>query len=127
MTRICFEAGTLTLTDVADPSRLPSCCQWDERTASYRARAADYASVVMAHVRNKLEYHDEARAYETLGGGLCVFREPRDYQSEAIEAWRKNRYQGLVGNDRHEKSTRDGVGCGIILGEHQCLVRAMNS
>jgi superfamily II DNA or RNA helicase len=96
MTRLTFQAGTLMIQDCTDPDILPSGCKWDERSNCYRARAADYAAVVMAHVRAKIEYTDDARAYSTLSGGLVAHREPRPYQIEALDAWRNARFQGLV-------------------------------
>ena len=96
MTTLTFHSGTLVIEDCADPSILPSACQWDERANCYRARASDYSSIVMAHVRAKMEYTDSARSYSVLPTGLVARREPRPYQTEALSAWTQARFQGLV-------------------------------
>jgi superfamily II DNA or RNA helicase len=96
MIRVGYAGGTLEIRDVPDPGVLPPRCQWDERSRCWRAPAVDYADVVMAFVRRKLPYEDAARAYGELPGGLQVRREPRPFQAEALEAWRKCRYRGVV-------------------------------
>lgn len=96
MAHLDFRAGTLVITDIDDPSVLPEPCQWDDRTRCFRAPAAAYADVVMAFVRRKLPYTDDARGYTELEHGLRVKREPRPFQAEALEAWRRNRFRGLV-------------------------------
>lgn len=94
--RLRFASGTLEVRDVPDALSLPDACVWDERTACHRAPAVAYAAVVMACVRADIAYEDEARAYTELESGLRVHREPRPYQSQAIEAWRKARGRGVV-------------------------------
>jgi len=96
MAHLAFSAGTLVIRDVVDPEVLPESCQWDERTHCFRAPASAYADVVMAFVRRKLDYTDEARAYTERDGGLRVKREPRPFQSEGLAAWRRNRFRGQV-------------------------------
>ncbi len=96
MAHLTFEAGTLVIRDCADASVLPDTVQWDDRTACHRAPAHAYAKVVMALIRAKLPYTDEARAYEALDAGLAVRKAPRPYQAAALEAWRAQRFQGLV-------------------------------
>jgi superfamily II DNA or RNA helicase len=44
----------------------------------------------------KLPYEDGARRYEEIAATLRVEREPRDYQREAIAAWRRARGRGVV-------------------------------
>ncbi len=97
MTRLRFDAGTLVVDDVHDASLLPDSCRWDERAACHRAPAAAYHDVVMALVRGKVEYEDVARSYAVVEG-LRVRREPRPFQSEALEAWlaRPHRGRGVV-------------------------------
>lgn len=70
--------------------------QWDARTASHRAPAMAYADVVRALVKAGLPYEDAARKYEETALELRVAREPRPYQSEAVNAWRKARGRGVV-------------------------------
>lgn len=88
-----FVAGTLEVR--GERLELPGCA-WDERTACLRAPACAYAAIVRELHRNKVEYKDEARAYETLEHGLEVRRTPRPYQDEALEAWNKAGGRGVV-------------------------------
>jgi superfamily II DNA or RNA helicase len=52
--------------------------------------------VVRALVASKVPYEDRARRYAELDEGARVKREPRPYQSEALEAWRNARGRGVV-------------------------------
>ena len=93
-----FVAGTLDIggfIEDSDPP-LPDTCRWDARTRRFRAPAAAYASVVRALVQHRIAYQDEARQYGALDGGLRVRREPRPFQTEALEAWRSAQGRGLV-------------------------------
>jgi superfamily II DNA or RNA helicase len=69
---------------------------WDARSASYRAPAVAYAPIVLALRRSALEFDDGARRYEELAHGARVHREPRPYQTEALEAWRRGGGRGIV-------------------------------
>jgi superfamily II DNA or RNA helicase len=92
-----FSAGTLEILGCEEgDTRLPACCLWDERTLSHRAPARDYATVVLALHRAGLAYDDRARDYQPLAGGLVVHREPRPYQSEALQAWQQHGGRGVV-------------------------------
>ncbi|OJY15954.1 MAG: helicase [Myxococcales bacterium 68-20] len=97
MPTLRFEAGTLALAGAEkDDPRVPEPLSWDARSACFRAPAVAYASVVLALRRAGFTYEDEARRYEELAHGARVHREPRFYQSEALEAWKRNRGRGVV-------------------------------
>jgi superfamily II DNA or RNA helicase len=89
-------AGTLEVRDWPDERPLPASCRWDDRTRCHRAPALAYADVVRELVTSKTPYSDEARRYAELAAGPRVHREPRPYQSEAVEAWRGRRGRGVV-------------------------------
>jgi superfamily II DNA or RNA helicase len=55
-----------------------------------------YADVVLALRKADVGYEDQARGYPELEAGAIVQREPRPYQREALEAWKKNRGRGVV-------------------------------
>jgi superfamily II DNA or RNA helicase len=93
---LSFVSGTIEVRGLEAPLEELSSIAWDARTASYRAPALAYADVVRALVRASIEYDDTARAYEETALDLRVAREPRPYQSEAVEAWRKARARGVV-------------------------------
>ena len=96
MIDLSFFAGTLELRGVPAELLLPPAVHWDERTACHRAPAVAYADVVRALVRGKIPYEDRARRYAELPTGSRVHREPRPFQREALEAWRKARGRGVV-------------------------------
>ena len=94
--RLTFYRGTLEIREVTDAGLLPSACIWDERAQCYRAPAAAYAETVMAFVRAKVPYEDGAKAYGILEEGLRIRREPRQFQKEAMDAWRCAGGRGVV-------------------------------
>lgn len=101
MPTLRFEAGTLALLgvdkdDASRPWTLPESFSWDARAACFRAPGAAYASIVLALRRAGVPYDDEARRYEELAHGARVHREPRFYQSEALEAWKRRGARGVV-------------------------------
>ncbi len=91
-----FNQGTLEIRGGPDMALLPASCVWDERARCYRAPAVSYAEVVMTFVRGKVAYEDDARDYETLDDGLRIKREPRPFQSEALDAWNHAGGRGVV-------------------------------
>ena len=99
MVTISFVAGTVEVRGLpeAAPAWLPAACRWDPRTACHRAPAIAYADLLRAVVREKVEYSDGARRYDTLDDGARVHREPRIYQSEALDACPKQAARQCAG------------------------------
>lgn len=97
MASLHFVAGTLELRGLekSQPS-LPDSCQWDNRSACFRAPACDYAQLVLALRDAGIEVQDEARRYEQLDYGARAHREPRPFQAEALTALRGAQGRGLV-------------------------------
>ena len=93
-----FVAGTLDIDGFAEgqEAALPEACRWDARTRRFRAPAVAYAPVVRALVQRQIAYEDEARQYGVLDAGLQVRREPRPFQTEALDAWRAAQGRGVV-------------------------------
>jgi superfamily II DNA or RNA helicase len=91
---LTFDGGTLELRGVAEPPS-PE-WRWDARTASHRAPALAYADLVRALHRAGAPLEDRARRYAELEDGARVRREPRPYQLEALEAWKRARGRGVV-------------------------------
>jgi superfamily II DNA or RNA helicase len=94
---LTFSGGTLELRGLAPaaPTPFPGCV-WDARTACHRAPASSYAGLRRALARAELEVEDRARRYDELPEGARVRREPRPYQTEALEAWRVAQGRGVV-------------------------------
>ncbi len=97
MVELRYSLGTLEILGLpAGTTELPAVCLWDPRSACYRAPAAAYADLVRAFRRAELPFEDRARAYTELALTGTVRREPRDYQNEALAAWRKANGRGVV-------------------------------
>ena len=92
-----FVAGTIEVHGLppGQPG-LPAGCAWDERSGCFRAPACRYADVVRGLRALGIAYADEARRYETLASAALVHREPRPYQTGALDAWRAAGFRGVV-------------------------------
>lgn len=98
---LAFSGGTLEIRgwpppDGAGPPPGVSDGLWDARIAAWRSTASAYADVVRGLVRARLPFEDRARAYTVVEAEPVVRREPRPYQAEALESWRRARGRGVV-------------------------------
>jgi superfamily II DNA or RNA helicase len=103
--RISFDDGTLLLEDA--PDTVPY-AEWDDRVDEYRAQAQQYRSirawangtdgqVTLSESTPTVEsLTDDARSYSEFHFTPSVAIEPRDYQQEALAAWRDNGRRGSV-------------------------------
>ncbi|HEX3557580.1 MAG TPA: DEAD/DEAH box helicase family protein [Pyrinomonadaceae bacterium] len=91
-----FDAGTLLLDGAGAEARVPSQFRWDARVLRWRAPAWSYRQVVGELVREKVEYEDHARAYHQFDFPTKFLVEPRPYQQQAIEEWKKAGRRGVV-------------------------------
>ena len=92
-----FIAGTLELRGALPPGvSLAPHATWDARSRCSRAPALAYADIVRLLHRAGVAYDDQARAYVELEPPLVVKREPRPFQSEALQAWREAKGRGVV-------------------------------
>lgn len=95
MVSIEFDRGTLLVRGL--PPEVPlKDARPDARVGALRAPAYRYAEIVLALRDRKLAYEDRARAYKVLEGLPVPAREPRPYQREALEAWKRAGRRGLV-------------------------------
>ncbi len=94
-----FHRGTLELrgerTQIEELS-LPTAGKWDARSACWRCPACHYADLLRGLHRDGVTVTDQARAYQTLNLAYLLNREPRDYQREALAAWRAAKGRGTV-------------------------------
>jgi superfamily II DNA or RNA helicase len=93
---LSYVGGTIDIRDLPDGFVLPAGAAWDARTASHRAPAVLYADIVLALRAADVAYEDRARAYVELDRPLGVRREPRPFQTEALDAWKRARGRGIV-------------------------------
>jgi superfamily II DNA or RNA helicase len=91
-----FAAGTLELHGFPEGEALPAACRWDPRSACHRAPALAYADIVLELRRRQIAYDDQARAYSTLEPKLALARDPRPFQTEALEAFRRSSGRGVI-------------------------------
>jgi superfamily II DNA or RNA helicase len=90
-----YDGGSLLLEGFPEGER-PAGFVFDARVRRWRAPAIRYHDVVLDLHRRRLPYRDEARAYALLGRVHHSERKPRDYQREAVEAWRAAGRRGTV-------------------------------
>jgi superfamily II DNA or RNA helicase len=91
-----FDAGTLLLDGAGAGARVPEAFRWDARVMRWRAPAWEYRRVVSELVRSKTPYEDHARAYHRFDFPTKFLVEPRPYQQEAIEEWKRASHCGVV-------------------------------
>jgi len=92
-----FRAGTLELLGLEANAEAPTASwRWDARSASWRAPALAYAETVLAFRERETAIDDRARAYEVTAFAEAVHREPRPYQREAFNAWKKSARRAVV-------------------------------
>lgn len=95
--RFEFKGGTLALhAPKEEAASLPPSFAWDAREAVHRARALDYAALIL-HLRQQgRAYDDAARAYHEVAFKARAAREPFEHQKDAVAAWRRAGGRGLV-------------------------------
>ncbi|MCB9795278.1 MAG: DEAD/DEAH box helicase [Alphaproteobacteria bacterium] len=97
MLTLRYDRGTLLLEGLPAGAPMPEGFIWDDRVGLPRGEARRYHDVVMGLHRGREPYEDKARAYVTLDDLTHHVRfEPRDYQSEAVEAWAQAGRRGVV-------------------------------
>ena len=97
MLTIAFQSGTLALGNCRNlPDTLAKWFKRDERSDSFRARACDYAEIVMALLKEKIPFADNARNYLPLQLDLKEKLIPRKHQTQALEAWKSNQCRGVA-------------------------------
>src|SRR5262249_15961367 len=92
-----FDAGTLILSNAADAliQSLPG-VRFDERTAAFRIEARHYRAIVEVLRQRKIDFIDEARAYQPLECKLRLTRTPFPHQQEALSTWWNAGGRGVV-------------------------------
>ena len=93
---LLFDRGTLVLHDIEDPSNIPPQFAFDNRVDRWRTPAYHYRPVIEFFVREKIPYQDKARQYQELTCESRLSFDPHPYQRDAMEAWKINRFQGVI-------------------------------
>ncbi|HLM76830.1 MAG TPA: DEAD/DEAH box helicase family protein [Rubrobacteraceae bacterium] len=92
---LSYEAGTLLATG-AFSGTPPEPFVWDKRTEQWRAPANAYRETVLELRNLETHYKDYAASFEKLSLESRVAMEPRPYQKEALNAWRREELRGVV-------------------------------
>ena len=91
-----FDGGTLVL-DGPGVDELPEGFSWDPRIRRGRARANEYAAFVTWARGAGISLDDQARSFRKLDDLRHLStRVAREYQEEAVAAWKAARWQGVV-------------------------------
>lgn len=94
-----FVSGTLTIDGGGDtlPEMIRNFVVFDERSGIFRARACDYAAIVMALIRAKIPFDDHARDYQkSISLPIREKIIPRPHQQQALEKWISADCRGVV-------------------------------
>ncbi|HYO92345.1 MAG TPA: DEAD/DEAH box helicase family protein [Pyrinomonadaceae bacterium] len=91
-----FDAGTLLLDGAERDFTVPSAFRWDDRVQRWRAPAMSYREITRELIRRQIVYEDGARAYQEFDFSSTLVIEPRPYQQQAIEEWRRAGRAGVV-------------------------------
>ena len=91
-----FDAGTLLLDGIDRSTTVPPAFRWDDRVLRWRAPAWAYRHVVRELIRRETPYEDQARAYHQFDFSTKLQIEPRPYQQQAINEWRRHERCGVV-------------------------------
>jgi superfamily II DNA or RNA helicase len=89
---LSYESGTL----IASRGNPPEPFVWDARTEQWRAPASVYRQTVLELRGSGMPYKDHAASFEQLSLESRVAMEPRPYQREALNAWRRGDLRGVV-------------------------------
>ncbi|AKT42778.1 DEAD/DEAH box helicase [Chondromyces crocatus] len=80
----------------ADVPALPALCRWDARERVWRLPAVDYAELILRLRAEGVPFVDAARRYEALSLTPRARHDPFPYQREALAAWGRRRFRGVV-------------------------------
>jgi superfamily II DNA or RNA helicase len=94
--KLLFDKGTLILEEVLASISFPSEFVFDNRVDKYRTPAYKYRPVVEYFKKNKIPFEDKAPIYQKLQLTGQIQFEPHPFQREAIEAWRGNKFLGVI-------------------------------
>jgi superfamily II DNA or RNA helicase len=92
-----YDAGTVLIEGATDgvAATLPN-VSFDQRVRLFRAEGRHYRGIVEKLRAEKIEYADEARAWQPVEWKMKAEREPFPHQSEAVAAWQAAGNRGVV-------------------------------
>lgn len=84
------------LGEIADETHIPPQFCFDNRVDKWRVPAYRYRPVVEYLVKHRIPYQDQARQYQELHRESALQFDPHPYQVEAIQAWKAQKYRGVI-------------------------------
>lgn len=97
MINIRFADGTLIIDGPEDGiNQIHHYVRRDDRVGAFRARALDYAPIVLELRRLGIEYVDNAKSFSPLELSLSAEFAPRPHQAAALRDWFANGGRGVV-------------------------------
>lgn len=91
-----FDSGTLILEGANETDSVPNAFVWDNRTRQFRSPAFCYRHIIKEFIATKTPYTDEAKEYAKFDFKQKFQLNPRPYQTESIENWRKYERCGVI-------------------------------
>ncbi len=91
-----FDRGTLILHPPPRGKRWIDHAVWDDRIERFRIPAHCYRPLLETLRREQVEINDQAADFTALELTPQLTFEPYLHQSEALQAWQQNRWQGVV-------------------------------
>jgi superfamily II DNA or RNA helicase len=94
---IFFDSGTILLDGDANFLKpVLGLIKFDSRVKKYRARACDYAKIVLKLYGAGIPFEDKAKSFAPVDFNLNSDFQPLPHQQEALDAWVKIKGRGLV-------------------------------
>lgn len=93
---ISFDRGTLIVHPPPKGKTWLDYATWDDRVEKFRIPAIDYRAFIETLQAEKIDFVDNARAFETLELVSSMEKEPYPHQKEALIAWKQSGRNGVV-------------------------------
>ena len=93
---LSYESGTLLTRGISVGDKPPEPFVWDKRTEQWRAPASAYRETILTLRESGTPFEDRAARFEKISLESRVAMEPRPYQREALNAWRRENLRGVV-------------------------------
>lgn len=96
MVTVDFDSGTLLISgEDSVISLISPWVQYDNRVNRWRAKASDYAFIIIALHKAKVPYEDRAKSFNILELSHNTPFQPRRHQQEAFDAWVQGGSRGV--------------------------------
>ncbi|MEA5598308.1 DEAD/DEAH box helicase [Rivularia sp. UHCC 0363] len=94
--KLTFNRGTLILHPPPRGRAWMDFATWDDRVEKFRIKAIEYRRLVEALQAEQTDFVDEAKEFYPVEMNPGLVMEPYPHQSEALQAWKLAKRQGVV-------------------------------